>query len=60
MELIIEEIEGLVSCEKCGCIYRFLDQMQDDAPVCPACQSSQWQLKQGREVMIKEIGVVDE
>lgn len=58
-ELIVEEIEGLVSCEQCGCVYRFLDHMQGEVPVCPECHSSRWLLKQGREVLIKEIGVVD-
>ncbi|WKY42957.1 hydrogenase maturation nickel metallochaperone HypA [Eubacteriaceae bacterium ES2] len=59
-ELKVEEVEGLVSCQNCGCDYRFLDNLIDNQPVCPECQSSNWQLKQGRDVMIKEIGVFDE
>lgn len=59
-ELKIETVEGLVSCKHCGEVYRVLDHMKDNQPDCPQCHSSQWLLKQGRDVMIKEIGVFDE
>lgn len=59
-ELIIEEVEGLVTCKDCGCVYRVLDHLTHNMPDCPECHSTEWTLKQGREVMIKEIGVFDE
>lgn len=60
-QLIIKEVEGLVSCKDCGCVYRVLEHMTKDLQAdCPKCHSSQWTLKQGREVMIDEIGVFDE
>lgn len=60
-ELIIKEVEGLVTCNDCGSVYRVLEHMTPDLkPDCPKCHSHKWTLKQGREVMIDEIGVFDE
>lgn len=60
-QLIIHEVEGLVACNDCGCVYRIFDHMTSDHKgICPECQGSSWTLKQGREVVIEEIGVYDE
>ncbi len=57
--LAIEEIEGIATCQDCGCDYSVLKNIKADQPICPACGSKQWKVKTGREVMIKEIGVID-
>lgn len=60
-ELIIKEVEGLVTCDDCQSVYRVLEHMTSDLrPDCPKCHSDKWTLKQGRQVMIDEIGVFDE
>lgn len=58
--LVIEEIEGIASCKDCGCEYSVLENLKTDQPVCPSCGSEQWKVKTGREVMIKDIGVIDD
>ena len=58
-ELILEGVVGLVTCKSCGCVYRALEHLTNNFPECPDCHSSQWELKQGRDVVIKEIGVYD-
>lgn len=59
-ELIIEEIKGIVTCGHCHSDYIILENLKSDYPICPKCGSERWNVKSGREVMIKDIGVIDE
>lgn len=58
-ELVIEEIEGIAICETCGCEYIVLENLIRNIPECPVCKSQKGKVKTGREVMIKDIGVID-
>jgi hydrogenase nickel incorporation protein HypA/HybF len=56
-ELVIHEIEGIVSCDACGHEYLALDNLKPASPVCPSCGSPKWTVKTGREVEIEDIAV---
>lgn len=58
-ELVIEVIDGIGTCQDCGCEYLVLENLKPNDPVCPKCGSERWKVKSGREVMIKDIGVID-
>lgn len=58
-EIIIEEVEGIATCEDCGHDYRVVDNLKPQYPICPKCSGDRWKVKTGREVMIKDIGVYD-
>jgi len=52
-ELEVETIKAITYCEDCGSLYDTIKY----AKVCPDCHSENTYLKQGNEVMIKEIVV---
>ncbi len=56
-KLEIEMIDGVLVCKDCGKEYLGLDNIVDEHPACPSCKSTQWTVKSGREVEIKEIAV---
>lgn len=58
-ELVIEEIDGVGTCQDCGFDYLVLENLKPQYPICPKCGSGRWKVKSGREVMIKDIGVID-
>ena len=52
-ELVIEIVPGHGACQGCGKVYNLLEHDLK----CPECDSDEWEVISGREVMIKEIGV---
>jgi len=59
-ELIIETVRGIVRCLSCEKEYHIMDNLVKDAPVCPHCQRERFAVLTGREVMITEIGVLEQ
>lgn len=58
-ELVINTVDGLVRCQACGEQYLILENLVNDAPVCPKCQDEHFLVLAGREVAITEIGVAE-
>ena len=47
-------------CADCGKDYEVMENARDDVPMCPFCGSTRWTLKQGDQLVIKEIEVAEE
>jgi len=58
-ELVIHEIDGILTCSDCKREYLALENLKPDIPVCPYCSSEKWTVKMGKDVQIVDIAVYD-
>lgn len=53
-------VKAIAHCADCGKDYEVMENARDDVPMCPFCGSTRWTLKQGDQLVIKEIEVAEE
>lgn len=59
-ELIINEEQGIARCSGCAKEYPVMDNLKNDYPVCPYCGNDHYTIVAGSEILITELGVMDE
>ena len=59
-ELYINMVKAIAHCADCGKDYEVMENARNDVPMCPFCGSTRWTLKQGAQLVIKDIEVAEE
>lgn len=58
-ELLIRKAKTIAQCQECGKLYNVTENLWDNVPVCPECESPHWVAVAGNKVEVINISVYD-